>query len=286
MSANQAIFPVAAMARVLGVSKAGFYAWLHRPLSAHAEADAALLKRIKTVHASSRQTYGAPRVHAELRNHGQAHGRKRIARLMRDAGLVGASHRHSGPTTTRRDKDARPAPDLVDRNFTATAPNQLWVADITYVPTAVGFLYLAVVLDAWSRKIVGWSMANHLRAELVLAAMEMAVGQRRPKDVIHHSDQGSQYTSVAFGKRCGEAGVRPSMGSVGDAYDNAMAESFFSTLEAELLSRRRFTSQAEARMACFSFIEGWYNPVRLHSGLGYRSPMTYEAEMQKVLDDA
>jgi putative transposase len=294
MSANQAIFPVAAMARVLGVSKAGFYAWLHRPLSAHAEADAALLKRIKTVHASSRQTYGAPRVHAELRNHGQAHGRKRIARLMRDAGLVGASHRHSGPTTTRRDKDARPAPDLVDRNFTATAPNQLWVADITYVPTAVGFLYLAVVLDAWSRKIVGWSMANHLRAELVLAAMEMAVGQRRPKDVIHHSDLsanevcrgGSQYTSVAFGKRCGEAGVRPSMGSVGDAYDNAMAESFFSTLEAELLSRRRFTSQAEARMACFSFIEGWYNPVRLHSGLGYRSPMTYEAEMQKVLDDA
>ena len=239
MSANQAIFPVAAMAPVLGVSKAGFYAWLHRPPSAHAEADAALLKRIKTVHASSRQTYGAPRVHAELRNHGQAHGRKRIARLMRDAGLVGASHRHSGPTTTRRDKDARPAPDLVDRNFTATAPNQLWVADITYVPTAVGFLYLAVVLDAWSRKIVGWSMANHLRAELVLDAMEMAVGQRRPKDVIHHSDQGSQYTSVAFGKRCGEAGVRPSMGSVGDAYDNAMAESFFSTLEAELLSRRR-----------------------------------------------
>lgn len=286
MSSNQAIFPVAAMARVLGVSKAGFYAWLRRPPSAHAEADAALLKRIKTVHASSRQTYGAPRVHAELRNHGQAHGRKRIARLMRDAGLVGASHRHSGPTTTRRDKDARPAPDLVDRNFTATAPNQLWVADITYVPTAVGFLYLAVVLDAWSRKIVGWSMANHLRAELVMDAMEMAVGQRRPKDVIHHSDQGSQYTSVAFGKRCGEAGVRPSMGSVGDAYDNAMAESFFSTLEAELLSRRRFASQAEARMACFSFIEGWYNPVRLHSGLGYRSPMTYEAEMQKVLDDA
>ncbi len=186
---------------------------------------------------------------------------------------------------TRGDKDARPAPDLVDRNFTATAPNQLWVADITYVPTAAGFLYLAIVLDAWSRKIVGWSMANHLRAELVLHAMEMAVGQRRPKDVIHYSDHGSQYTSVAFGKRCGEAGVRPSMGSVGDAYDNAMAESFFSTLEAELLSRRRFTSQAEARMACFSFIEGWYNPVRLHSGLGYRSPMTYEADMQKMLDD-
>ena len=247
MSANQACFPIAAMARVLGVSKAGYYAWLQRPPSARATADAALLKRIKTVHASSRQTYGAPRVHADLHGHGERHSRKRIARLMREAGLVGASHRHGGPTTTRRNKDDRPAPDLVDRDFNAAGPNQLWVADITYVPTMAGFLYLAVVLDAWSRKIVGWAMANHLRAELVLDAMEMAVGQRRPKDVIHHSDQGSQYTSVAFGKRCGEAGVRPSMGSVGDAYDNAMAESFFSTLEAELLSRRRFASRPRPR---------------------------------------
>ena len=280
MSANQACFPIAAMACVLGVSKAGYYAWLHRVPSAHAVADTALLKRIRTVHVSSRQTYGAPRVHAELRAGGERHGRKRIARLMREGGLVGASHRQAGPTTTRRDKEVRPAPDLVDRDFTASGPNQLWVADITYVPTVAGFLYLAVVLDAWSRKVVGWSMANHLRTELVLNAMEMAVGQRRPRDVIHHSDQGSQYTSLAFGNRCAEAGVRPSMGLVGDAYDNAMAESFFSTLEAELLSRRRFTSRAEARTACFSYIEGWYNPVRLHSGLGYRSPMTYEADMQ------
>jgi putative transposase len=285
MSANQAGFPIAAMARVLGVSKAGYYAWLHRPASGHAMADAALLKRVRTIHASSRHTYGAPRIHADLRQRGERHSRKRIARLMREAGLVGASHRRGGPITTRRDKDARPAPDLVDRNFSATAPNQLWVADITYVPTAVGFLYLAVVLDAWSRKIVGWSMANHLRTELVLDAMAMAVGQRRPKDVIHHSDQGSQYTSVAFGKRCGEAGVRPSMGSVGDAYDNAMAESFFSTLEAELLSRRRFASQAEARMACFTYIEGWYNPARLHSGLGYRSPIAYEADMLAAMTE-
>jgi putative transposase len=282
MSANQALFPITTMARVLGVSKAGFYAWTHRAPSAHATADEALLKRVRTVHASSRQTYGAPRVHAELQGHGEKHGRKRVARLMRQAGLVGASHRHGGPVTTRRDQEARPAPDLVDRKFTAAGPNQLWVADITYVPTATGFLYLAVVLDAWSRKIVGWSMANHLRAELVLAAMEMAVGQRRPRDVIHHSDQGSQYTSMAFGKRCQEAGVRPSMGSVGDAYDNAMAESFFSTLEAELLSRRRFASQAEAKMACFSYIEGWYNPVRLHSALGYQSPMTYEANLHSA----
>ena len=282
MSANQAVFPVSVMARVLGVSKAGYYAWLHRPPSAHAVADAALLKRVRTVHATSRQTYGAPRVHAELRAQGEQHGRKRIARLMREGGLVGASHRRGGPVTTQRDKEARPAPDLVDRDFTAMGPNQLWVADITYVPTMAGFLYLAVVLDAWSRRIVGWAMANHLRAELVLDAMEMAVGQRRPGNVVHHSDQGSQYTSLAFGKRCTETGVRPSMGSVGGAYDNAMAESFFSTLEAELLSRRRFASQAEARMACFSYIEGWYNPVRLHSGLGYRSPMAYEAEQEAV----
>jgi putative transposase len=197
---------------------------------------------------------------------------------MREAGLVGASRRRDGPITTRRDKEARPAPDLVDRRFVAPGPNRLWVADITFIPTAAGFLYLAVVLDAWSRKIVGWAMANHLRAELVLDALEMAVGQRRPRDVIHHSDQGSQYTSLAFGKRCKEAGVRPSMGSVGDAYDNAMCESFFATLECELLDRRRFASQAEARIACFSFIEGFYNPVRLHSALGYRSPIVYETE--------
>lgn len=278
MSANQAAFPIATMARVLGVSETGYYAWRHRSPSTHALADAALLKRVRTVHASSRETYGSPRVHAELRAGGERHGRKRIARLMREAGLIGASRRRNGPITTRRDKEARPAPDLVDRRFSAPGPNRLWVADITFIPTAAGFLYLAVVLDAWSRKIVGWSMANHLRAELVLDALEMAVGQRRPRDVIHHSDQGSQYTSLAFGKRCKEAGVRPSMGSVGDAYDNAMCESFFATLECELLDRRRFASQAEARIACFSFIEGFYNPVRLHSALGYRSPIAYETE--------
>ena len=278
MSANQAAFPIATMARVLGVSETGYHAWRHRPPSSHALADAALLKRVRTVHASSRETYGAPRVHAELRAGGDRHGRKRIARLMHDAGLVGASRRRNGPITTRRDKEARPAPDLVDRRLFAPGPNRLWVADITFIPTAAGFLYLAVVLDAWSRKIVGWAMANHLRAELVLDALEMAVGQRRPRDVIHHSYQGSQYTSFAFGKRCKEAGVRPSMGSVGDAYDNAMCESFFATLECELLDRRRFASQAEARIACFSFIEGFYNPVRLHSALGYRSPIAYETE--------
>ena len=199
---------------------------------------------------------------------------------MRAAGLVGASRRRGGPITTRRYKQARPAPDLVDRDFQADGPNRLWVADITYVPTAAGFLYLAVVVDVWSRRVVGWAMANHLRAELVLDALNMALGQRRPREVIHHSDQGSQYTSLAFGKRCKEAGVRPSMGSIGDAYDNALCESFFATLECELLERRRFVSQVEARIACFSFIEGFYNPTRRHSALGYRSPICYEQEMQ------
>ena len=192
MSANQAVFPIATMARVLGVSEAGYHAWRHRPASAHAAADAALLKRVRTVHASSRETHGAPRVHAALQADGHQHGHQRIARLMRAAGLTGASRRRNRVTTTRRDKDARPAPGLVDRDFVALKPNELRVADITFVQTASGFLYLAVVLDAWSRKIVGWSIANHLRAELVFDALEMATGQRRPGDEIHHSDQGSQ----------------------------------------------------------------------------------------------
>jgi putative transposase len=280
MSAHQAVFPIATMARVLGVSKAGYYAWLRRSPSARAVADGVLMKRIRTIHVTSHETYGVPRIHAELRAGGEKHGRKRIARLMRAAGIVGVSRRRGTVVTTRRDKDARPAPDLVDRDFSAAAPNQLWVADITFIPTAAGFLYLAVVLDAFSRRIVGWAMANHLRTELVLDALGMAIGQRQPTDVIHHSDQGSQYTSLAFGGRCREAGVRPSMGSVGDAYDNAMCESFFATLECELLARRRFGSQAEARMAVFRFIEGWYNPARRHSGLGYLSPIAYEEMMQ------
>jgi putative transposase len=175
-----------------------------------------------------------------------------------------------------RDERQRPAPDLVRREFKADGPNKLWVADITYVPTWSGFLYVAIVLDAFSRRVVGWAMANHLRTELVLDALDMAVKQRRPSDVIHHSDQGCQYTSIAFGLRCRGAGVRPSMGSVGDAYDNAMCESFNATLECELLVRRNFQTQGEARVAVFEFIEGWYNPHRRHSALDYESPMNYE----------
>ena len=192
MSANQAVFPIAAMARVLGVSRAGFYAWTSRPPSARAVADGALLEQVRAIHRGSRETYGAPRVHAALRALGERHGRKRIARLMREAGLVGASHRRGGPVTTRSDRGTRPAPDLVGRDFSAKGPDRLGVEDTTFITTAAGFLYLAVVVDAWSRRGVGWSMANHLRTELVLDALEMAVTQRRPRDVIHHSDQGSQ----------------------------------------------------------------------------------------------
>ncbi len=198
------------------------------------------------------------------------------ARLMRHMGLAGVSRR-KGTRTTRRTPTARPAPDLVARRFQADAPDRLWVADITCVPTWAGFVFLAVVVDAFSRRVVGWSMATHLRTELVLEALNMALGQRRPAQrVIHHSDQGSQYTSYAFGTRCRERGVVPSMGSVGDCYDNAMAESFFATLECELLDRHRFATQAEARSALFEYIEGWYNPHRRHSRLGYRSPAHFE----------
>jgi putative transposase len=263
------------MCRVLGISASGYYAWVKREPSKRACEDAVLRQRIEAIHSESRGTYGRPRVHAELKEDGVRVGCKRITRLMRQAGLQGASRRKRYRTTVR-DRDARPAPDLVDRNFTVDRPDRLWVADITYIPTWAGFLFLAVVLDAFSRRIVGWAMANHLRTELVLDALNMALGQRRPEAVIHHSDQGCQYTSIAFGVRCKQAGVRPSMGSVGDCYDNAMCESFFATLECELLDRKRFGNQVEARMAVFDFIEGWYNSHRRHSSLDYLSPMAFE----------
>ncbi len=259
MSENQEHHPVATMCRLLDVSSSGYYAWLTRGPSDRDLADEWLLSRI----------------HEELEAEGIRVGKKRIARLLRLAGLQGVSRRRRFKTT-QKDPEARPHEDLVDRNFTAPGPNRLWVSDITFVPTWAGFLFLAVVLDAWSRKIVGWAMANHLRTELVLDALDMAIYQRRPEGVIHHSDQGSQYTSVAFGKRCREASVRPSMGSRGDAYDNAMCESFFAMLECELLDRRRFKTHAEAKMHIFQFIEGWYNPHRLHSGIDYLSPVEYE----------
>ena len=285
MTANQAMFTISTMCKTLGVSRAGYYAWRDRPPCERALADAALMKRIKVIHRASKESYGAPRIHAELADEGVHVGRKRVARLMKAAGIAGVSRRKAARTTWR-DNRVRPACDLVDRNFHADEPNRLWVADITYVPTWAGFLYLAVVLDAFSRRIVGWAMGHNLKTQLVLDAMNMALAQRKPVNVIHHSDQGSQYTSVAFGLRCKEAGVRPSMGSVGDAYDNAMCESFFATLECELLDRRKFRTKAEARMAIFQFIEGWYNPGRRHSALGYQSPINFERSARERLESA
>jgi putative transposase len=282
VSAHQAEFRIRTMCRVLGVSPSGYYAWQSREQSERAREDEVLREQIVRIHAQSRRTYGAPRIHAELRENGQGISRKRVARLMRRASVVGVSRRRS-MHTTRRDPAARPAPDLVDRKFTADRPNQLWVADMTYIPTLSGFLYLAVVLDVWSRRIVGWAMSSRMVTQVVLDALEMAVEQRRPSaGVIHHSDQGSQYTSLEFGNRCRKAGVRPSMGSIGDCYDNAMCESFFATLECELLDRSRFVDRDDAELAVFDFIEGFYNPQRRHSALGYLAPVVFERQIEPV----
>jgi len=276
VKANQASYPVRVMCRMLKISKSGFYAWLRRPMSDRARSDIALTAKIHAIHRRSREAYGAPMIHAELADDHAIHvGCKRVARLMRVAGLRGVQIKRFIRTTIP-DSYSAAVVDRVDRRFQAPGPDRLWVADITYIPTWSGFLYLAMVLDVWSRRIVGWAMEGHLRTELVLAATNMALAQRRPKSVIHHSDRGCQYTSYAFGKRCQEMGVMPSMGSVGDAYDNAMAESFFATLEREVLQRRNFKTQAEARMAVFEWIEGWYNPHRRHSSVGYLSPINFE----------
>jgi putative transposase len=280
MKANQAELPVRAMCKTLRVSHSGFYDWLDRPACARAQANVVLLDQIRQAHVASDATYGVPRVQAELADMGVAAGHNRIAALMRVNGLRGVSRRRAWCVTTKRDKEQRPAADLVQRQFTATRINQLWVADMTYIPTWAGFVYLAVVLDVFSRKVVGWAFGQQQTADLVIAALNMALITRKPQDVIHHSDQGSQYTSLDFGKRCKEMGVRPSMGSVGDAYDNAMAESFFASLECELIDRRSWKTYADARTAIFTWIEGWYNPRRRHSGIGQKSPINFEKELQ------
>lgn len=275
-----AAVPVRVLCRCLGVSPSGYYAWLERPASARSVADAALTATIHAIHAISRGTYGAPRIHAELTDPTGAYrsrcGRKRVARLMRLAQVVGC-HRRRARRTTIADPTAAPAEDLVKRDFTPVAPDRLYVADITYVRTWEGWLYLAVVLDAFSRRVVGWAMADHLRTELVLEALGMALWQRRPAPgVVHHSDHGCQYTSLAFGRELRDRGLVPSMGSVADAYDNAVAESFFATLKCELLYRRPWPRREDARRAIFEFIEAWYNRRRRHSTLGFVSPSEYE----------
>lgn len=281
MKAHQAEHPVATSCRVLGLSRSGYYAWASRKPSAHAKRDEEVLAAIKEEHLASKGIYGAPRIQEKLRRRGIRVGRKRVARLMRDAGIIGVTRRRKHGTT-RRDEAARPAQDLVEREFVADGPNQVWVADITHIPTRSGTFYLAMVLDIWSRKVVGWATASEMPAELVVAALDMAVACRRPTRVIHHSDQGSQYTSLAFTKRCATLGVEVSMGSVGDCYDNAMAESFFATLEVELLALvGKFPTHEAADAEVFAYIEGFYNTRRLHSALGMRSPVEFERDAAK-----
>ncbi len=283
MERQKASHHIATMARTLAASASGFYARRRRPRSLRSLADEVLADMITKIHRESRGTYGAPRVQAELRiAHDIRCSRKRIARIMRQQGLQGVSRRR-GVRTTIRDEHATPAPDLVGRDFHATAPNVLWVADITYVPTLQGFLYLACVLDVCTRRCVGWAMRTTLASEIVTAALDMAIRRTRPAaGLIHHSDHGSQYTSFVFGQRCQEAGIVPSMGTVGDAYDNALAESFFATLECELIDRECFETREIARTKIFDYLETWYNPRRRHSSIDYLSPMDYERRCQEA----
>ena len=269
-------FPVAVTCRVLNIPRSSYYDSQGRAPSARAAQDAALSATIATVHAASRGTYGAPRVHAELRlGMGVAVGRKRVARLMRQQGLAGVCHHRKG-------RGHRPVPavheDLVQRRFVADAPDRVWFTDVTQHRAADGWVYCCAVIDACTRRVVGWSIADYIRSELVVDALQMARWQRRPPPgTIVHSDRGSAYTSWVFGHRLREAGLLGSMGRVASSVDNALIESFWSTMQRELLDRRHWTSRVELASAIFEWIEGWYNPRRRHSGLGYLSPHEYEA---------
>ncbi len=277
IAAKKAEHSIKLMCRVLEVSRSGFHAWAAREPSPRAVADAVLTGRIAEIHERSLKTYGSPRVHAELRlEDGVRVGRKRVERLMRHAGLSGQIKRRRGKTTIRV-QGVRTAPDLVERDFNPTEPNRLWCADITYVRTWEGWLYLASVMDLYSRRIVGWAITDHLRAELVIDALEMAVARRRPATgLVHHSDQGSQYTSLVFTRRCRSVGIEVSMGSRGDCFDNAALESFHATLKKDLIHRRSWPTKAEARTAVFDYIEVFYNRRRRHSLLGMLSPLEFE----------
>ena len=277
IAAKKAEHSIKIMCRVLEVSRSGFHAWVARAPSARAVADEALSERIEQIHTESRKTYGSPRVHAELRlEDGVCVGRKRVERLMRLAKISGQLKRRRGRTTIRV-QGVRTAPDLVQRDFNPTAINRLWAADITYIRTWEGWLYLASVMDCYSRRIVGWSIADHLRAELVVDALQMAVARRRPEaGIVHHSDQGSQYTSLVFTRRCRSVGIDVSMGSRGDCFDNAAMESFHASLKKDLIYRRSWPTKTEARTALFDYIETFYNRRRRHSRLGMLSPLDFE----------
>ncbi len=282
IEAEQATHAILRLRKVIGVTRAGYYAWKGRGPSRRAREDRALAARIRAIFAGSFEIYGAPRIHAELREgHGIRVSRKRVARLLRAMGLAGVSRRPKRRRTTVADPAAAPAPDLVQRRFQADRPNQLWVADITYIPTTEGWLFLGVLMDMFSRRVVGWSMHDDLKAELVIDALAMAITRRRPPaGLVHHSDRGSQYTSLACGKTLRDSGLLASMGSRGDAFDNAACESFISTIKNELLNRHRWQSRDQARRAVFQYIETFYNPRRRHSALGYRSPVEFETMTQ------
>ena len=274
---------VRTLCRLLGVSRSGFYAWCSRPVSAHDVEDERLSRAIRRIHESSRRTDGAPRIHAELAFDGRAVSRKRVARLMRDCGLAG-SHRPRRRRTTTRAPELAPAPDLVARRFSPAGLDRVWVADITYVGTWEGWLYLAVVIDLHSRRIVGLAMAPHLRTELVADALDMAIARRRPgPGLIHHSDRGCQYTSLGFGRKLRESGILASMGAVGTAYDNAVAESFFATLKKDLIHRETWPTRDGAKLAISDYVEVFYNRQRRHSTLGQLSPAAFEEMRDAVL---
>lgn len=278
IEAEKAEHRISRLCKVLEVTRQGFYAWRRRGPSLRQLGDGELKKLIVTIHDGSHQTYGAVRVNDELRDeHDVRVGRKRVARLMRELGLQGVSRRGKKPRTTIAAEKAPPAPDLVERRFVADRPNALWLADLTYVDTREGYLFLAVVMDMFSRRIVGWSMRNDLKAELVVDALAMAVTRRRPPaGLVHHSDRGSQYTSLAFGKTLRESGLLQSLGRVGHAGDNAACESVISTLKEEWIKRHSYQSRDQARLSIFRYIETFYNPRRRHSSLGGISPNEYE----------
>jgi putative transposase len=279
ISAEKARTPVSVACELLGVSRSGYYAWATRAPSDCALSDAWLIEKIKDIHNDNRQVYGSRRVTAELRlSDDIVVSRKRVQRLMRAAAISGLVERKRGRTTIRV-PGVRVADDLVQRDFRPAGPDVLWVADITYLRTWEGWLYLAAVQDAYSRRIVGWSMADHMRAELVVDALHMALHRRRPgPGLVHHTDQGSQYVSLAFGQKARDAGIAVSMGSRGDCFDNAVAESFFATLKKELVHRRSWPTRRELTSEVFEYVEAFYNTTRRHSTLGYLSPAQFENE--------
>jgi len=284
IEAEKASHSVPLLCKLLGVSKSGYYAWRNRLPSERSRLDAVLSEKIGMIHRNSRATYGAPRVHAELGAIGIRCSRKRVARLMGQENLRGCL-RGRRMKTTHRLALRQAAPDLVERNFSSQQPDRLWVADITYVRSREGFVYLAFILDVCTRRVVGWSMATHLRTEIVVDALQMAIARRKPSPgLVHHSDRGVQYTSLSFSKRLEDEGLLPSMGRVGSAHDNALAESFVATLKTELLYRNAWPTRQAVRTAIFEYIEGFYNTRRRHSALGYLSPAEFE-EVRLVEED-